>query len=213
MNGLFMLQIHIGLKTYYYKCLNYYFPDLDLIIGLTVGLGVSALVVIFVALFFCIRKLRSRKKIPPSGGQTPLTTYPQNPNNPFTRVQNLERILRNSEANDYSSNISDDGYLENQYGGESEANNAAAHPRSNYRRTVYPPSNSKAHPHNEYLSNINDDDEEWGAHDNRPGFSNGIGGLQSHSGQSHFPPPSGRNLENYDYNLGQIGDESEVKLW
>jgi len=74
---------------------------------------------------------------------------------------------------------------------------------------MYPPPLSKAHEYNQYLSNINDDRAECSAHDNRSGFTNGVGALESPSKQSHFPQSSGRNLENYDYNLGQISDEFE----
>jgi len=212
-----VLQIHIGFRSYYYKCLDYFFLNQDLIVGLAVGLGVVALVALSVALYFIIRKLRSRKKPPASDGHTSLTAFQQIPDQ-ITEDQNIEMtrptpILPDNEANDYSSRISNGSYLQNQNGSEprtNRSNDTAYRPTRNDKcKTIYPPPISKSHDCNEYLSNINDDRAECGAPDNRPGFTNGVGGLESHSKQSHFPQSSGSSLENYDYNLSQFCDESE----
>lgn len=224
-----MLQVRIGFRSYYYQCLDYYFLNLDLIVGLTVGLGIPALIAISVALFFCIRKLRSRKTPPPDGGNedvgcrefsfksppppSHITTLQQNPK-PNTKLQDTEMsILRNSNANGYSSEIQNDNYLQSQDGDEpkigdvaGQTDDVAACPQNYYRRTIYPPDYLQS-ADNEYLSSINDDSADFGAYDNRSGQSGGVGGLKSHSKQSHIPSSFGNFWENYDNIISRSSDE------
>src|SRR6218665_1517113 len=57
-----VVQILIGLYTYYYGCLEYLTIDIPLIVGLTVGIGVPLLILlIFIAICLCRRWKRRRK--------------------------------------------------------------------------------------------------------------------------------------------------------
>src|SRR6218665_1077384 len=57
-----VVQILIGLYTYYYGCLEYLTIDIPLIVGLTVGIGVPLLILlIFIAICLCWRWKRRQK--------------------------------------------------------------------------------------------------------------------------------------------------------
>lgn len=207
------MQIHIGFRSYYYKCLDYYFLDVGLIIGLTVGLGVPALIVISVALYFCIRKLRSRKASPTTGGQLPrleevdpasfkgpssssnLPAFSQD-TEPETIYQNRPMrmsMLRRKNENPYQSEIPGDSHLKDD-NGEDIYN----------RETFYPPNYLRS-VDNEYQSSINGDRAEDGAYDN----SSGPGLVQNTSRHSHFPPSFGKSWGNHDNDVSKISDDSE----
>lgn len=52
----------VGLYTYYYRCLEYPYLDIPLIVGLTVGIGTPLLILTIFAICFCRRCRRKRKQ-------------------------------------------------------------------------------------------------------------------------------------------------------